>query len=304
MTQPRAADTAYANALSLDQLRVLLAIVETGSFSAAARRLRRTQGAVSYHVAALESQLGVPVFDRSGRLPALTPAGSAVVAHARQVLASLDALRSVAWGMSTGLEARLSLAVNILHPQPQLARHLEAFAQAFPSVHVLLHTGILHAAGRAVREGHSQLGILSYVDLGPDLVVAPCDTVTLVPVVAPSHPLGQVAEPVDDETLQSHLHLVLVDDEPDRPDVVGFPSTRRWRVNDAALRLELLRAGIGWARMPRHMVEADLATGVLVPVRARRWQDRQTEVDLYVACVRGATLGPAGQWLWDRLSGR
>jgi DNA-binding MarR family transcriptional regulator len=70
------------DALTLDQMRIFAAVAETGSFSAAARRLGRVQSAVSQSIAGLEDQLGVALFDRSGKTPKLTPGGTAILARA------------------------------------------------------------------------------------------------------------------------------------------------------------------------------------------------------------------------------
>lgn len=56
--------------LTLDQLRVLVTIADTGSFSAASRELRRAQSAISQAVANLEGLQGVELFDRQGHAPA------------------------------------------------------------------------------------------------------------------------------------------------------------------------------------------------------------------------------------------
>ena len=61
--------------VTLDQLRVFLCVVDEGSFSKAAKRLRRVQSAVSYSIANLERLLAISLFDRSGRVPVLTEAG-------------------------------------------------------------------------------------------------------------------------------------------------------------------------------------------------------------------------------------
>ena len=74
--------------LTLDQLRVLTTIAETGSFSAAGRRLNRAQSAICQAVAMLEDVQGVTLFDRSGFRPVLTEVGRVLVAQARSVLAS------------------------------------------------------------------------------------------------------------------------------------------------------------------------------------------------------------------------
>jgi DNA-binding transcriptional LysR family regulator len=73
--------------VSLDQLRSFVVAVDEGSFSAAARKVRRAQSVVSELVSGLETQIGVALFDRSGRYPKLTPEGTALLADARGIIA-------------------------------------------------------------------------------------------------------------------------------------------------------------------------------------------------------------------------
>ena len=101
--------------LSLDQLRAFVAAVDEGSFSAAARRLGRAQSMVSDLIARLEAQLGLTLFDRSGRLPRLTAAGQAVLGDARDVLGQLHYMQARASGMATGLEAELSVVFDAMY---------------------------------------------------------------------------------------------------------------------------------------------------------------------------------------------
>jgi DNA-binding transcriptional LysR family regulator len=71
------------DSLTLDQIRIFLAVAETGSFSKAAKRLHRAQSAVTYGVQKLEAQFGIPLFDRAGYRPVLTEAGRALLPRAR-----------------------------------------------------------------------------------------------------------------------------------------------------------------------------------------------------------------------------
>ena len=112
------------DALTLDQLRVLVMVAEIGSFSAAARRLRRVQSAISKSVRTLEETLSIQVFDRAGKYPVLTPAGSALVDDARKLLRDADALKARARGMAEGLEPELAPAVDPLFPNDVLMRAL------------------------------------------------------------------------------------------------------------------------------------------------------------------------------------
>ena len=102
---------------TLDQLQIFLAVVEEGSFAAAGRRLNRAVSVISYGVSNLEAQLGLTLFTREGtKRPVLTPEGEAILADARVVAAGLDGLRARARGLLEGLEAEVSLAVDVMLP--------------------------------------------------------------------------------------------------------------------------------------------------------------------------------------------
>src|SRR3982074_2878625 len=102
--------------VSLNQLRSFIAAVDEGSFSAAARKLRRAQSGVSELVSGLEDQIGVPLFDRSGRYPRLTSEGAVLLAGARGVVSSVDFMKARAKGMASGLEPELSVVVDVFFP--------------------------------------------------------------------------------------------------------------------------------------------------------------------------------------------
>src|ERR1700704_6574764 len=106
--------------ITLDQLRAFVGVVEQGSFSAAARKLKRVQSAISTAMANLENQLGVPIWDRSTKIAKLTDQGQAVLTAARRVLLEVDALKRVTAGMVLGLEASVSLCIDALFPPAAL----------------------------------------------------------------------------------------------------------------------------------------------------------------------------------------
>src|SRR5260370_27694442 len=96
------------DAVYLDQLRTFIAAVDEGSFSAASRKLLRAQSVVSETISKLEEQIGVQLFDRTGRYPKLTSAGAAVLGDARRIIAAGDQLKARAKGPSAGLGPELS----------------------------------------------------------------------------------------------------------------------------------------------------------------------------------------------------
>src|SRR5690349_13121496 len=93
--------------VTIEQLRTLLAVVEAGSFSGAARKLGRVQAAVSQSMDRLEAQLGLRLFDRSGRVPRLTQHGEAVALAARRVEGEVEALDELVASLKRGEERSL-----------------------------------------------------------------------------------------------------------------------------------------------------------------------------------------------------
>src|SRR5258705_9420408 len=104
------------DAVTLDQLRTFIAVVDQGSFSAAGRKLRRAQSVVSQTLANLEAQVGVKLFDRSAYYPRLTEEGRSLLATARSVADNVDEFKAPAPAMHGGLEPELSLPMGVMYP--------------------------------------------------------------------------------------------------------------------------------------------------------------------------------------------
>src|SRR5260221_508015 len=138
------------DALSLDQLRVFIAAAETGSFSAAGRKLRRAQSLVSQTVANLEGQLKVKLFDRSAKYPVLTGEGEALVVEAKAVIDRMDGFKARARTMAEGLEPELSAVVDVLYPMAPPTRAVSFFTQTYPPTPLRLYAQALGAVVHAV----------------------------------------------------------------------------------------------------------------------------------------------------------
>src|SRR5439155_9650536 len=115
--------------VSLDQLRTFVAAADAGSFSAAARKLNRVQSAVSGWVSGLEAQIGVTLFDRTGRYPKLTREGGLLLADARNVVANVDLMKARARLMASGIEPELSVVADVFLPKRAITDAAKAFAK-------------------------------------------------------------------------------------------------------------------------------------------------------------------------------
>ena len=282
---------------SLEQLSIFATVADTGSFSAAARRLGRAQSVVSYGIAQLEAQLGLALFDRSGRLPALTEAGRALLGDARRAGGAVDSLRARAAGLQAGLEAALSLGVDVMLPQRVLVSVLEAFAAAFPTVALRLCIEALGGVPALVDAGVCALGLGTELpNLPASLRLRPVGSVRLIPVAAPGHPL---AATVGAEAVRDATQIVLTDrTELTAGRDIAVLSPKTWRIGDLGAKHALLRAGLGWGNMPEGLVTEDLATGRLV--RLTLTEGRAHDYPLALIEKRDQLLGPAGRWLAER----
>lgn len=289
---------------TLDQLRLFLAVVDEGSFNAAARKLGRAISVVSYGIVTLETQLGVTLFDREGsKKPVLTPAGKAMLAQARAVADDIDALIAGVRNFNQGLEAELGLAIDVMFPTHLVAQVLREFQQIFPTVQLRLNVEALGAIAALVLDGSAELGIS-----GPELVAIPelerevIGQVDLIPVAAPDHALARMSVIPPGEA-RKHRQLVLTDRSrlTEGRDFSVFAAST-WRLGDLGSRHALLREGIGWGNMPRHLVETDLASGRLVQLALPEAPGMPYR--FHALWRRDCPIGPARAWVLDALRSR
>lgn len=286
--------------VSLDQIRTFIAAADSGSFSAAARRLGRAQSVVSQTLANLEAQLGVRLFERSARYPVLTEQGRALLADARAVAGSVDLLKARARGLAGGLEPELRIAVDALFPTGALTCAVVAFREAFPNTPLRISVESLGAVLEPVLDGSCAFGITGGWSL-PELSSERLLAIRYQMVAAPNHPLAAHPAPIPTSALAKHVQLVLTDrSRLTQGKEFGVFSSTPWRLSDLGAKHAFLRAGLGWGGMPLHVVEADLAEGLLVPLIL---EDMETDraMAMLANYRTDAPPGPAGRWLVERL---
>lgn len=289
--------------ISLDQLRTFIAAVDEGSFSAAARKLNRVQSAVSGWVGGLEDQLDLVLFDRTGRFPKLTPEGVLLLADARNIVAGVDTLKARARLMTSGVEAELSVVVDVFFPTAVVSAVAKAFAERFPLTPLRLFVEGLGAAYQPVLDGRCSLGILPPLPQSfPSLVSERIGELPLVAVAAACHPLASVGHRIPRRELAKHVQLVLTD----RSDLTagrdfGVASASTWRLADLSTKYAFLKDCVGWGGMPLHMVEKDIAAGTLVVLDVDDMPPSGWMLTMSVYHQPSQPPGPAGKWFVDHL---
>jgi DNA-binding transcriptional LysR family regulator len=289
--------------VSFDQLRMFVAAADEGSFSAAARRVQRTQSAVSEAILNLEAQLGVALFDRSGRYPKLTNEGVILLADARAVITDVDAMKARAKGIAGGLEAELAAVVDVFLPIEAVAEFAREFRVQFPATPLRLYVEALGGAVQPVIDGRVSLGIVGSLPTLPQgLVQERVSEVAFMMVAAASHPLASNRGTIPKAELARHVQLVLTDRSTlseGREFGVMSPST--WRLADLFAKHAFLVAGLGWGGMPLQTVAKDIAEGRLVELLVEDVPPGGLSLPMFAIYRIADPPGPAGRWMIDRL---
>lgn len=182
--------------MELQQLRYVLTVAETNSFTRAAERCLVVQSALSHQIARLEKELGARLFERTSRRVRLTPAGAAFLPAARQCLDAAERAASEVAAAVGEVRGRLAVGLIPTVAAVDIPGALRDFRQRYPHVRVSLRVGASEDLVEQVRDGAIEVAFLGlpttdqphgveFRELGRD---------TLVAVVAPDHPLaGQSA---------------------------------------------------------------------------------------------------------------
>jgi DNA-binding transcriptional LysR family regulator len=141
-----------AGDVDIDLLRAFIAVAETGSFTAAAEVIARSQSAVSQKIIRLEEVLGMRVFERTSRALTLTPEGERLLVGARKMMVHFDNfVREIREPEGVNV-LRLGISENLV--PTQLPRLLSRFSKLYPDIQLELTTGLSndlladHEAGR------------------------------------------------------------------------------------------------------------------------------------------------------------
>lgn len=289
--------------VSLDQLRTFIAAVDEGSFSAAARKLLRAQSVISEAVGNLEEQIGVQLFDRTGRYPKLTPEGVVLLADARNIITGVDLLKARAKGMAVGLEPELSVVVDVFYPIDAITQVAREFRQQYPGVALRIYVEALGAAIQPVIDGRCSVGIIGSLPVVPRILAAErLSSITFLMVAAHDHPLASCKGKISKEVLSKHTQIVLTDrSELSAGREFGVMSPATWRLADLFAKHHFIRNGLGWGGMPLHAVREDLEEGRVKALSIEDVPPGGLDVPMSAVWQTKSPPGPAGRWFIERL---
>ncbi|CAG23297.1 LysR family transcriptional regulator [Photobacterium profundum] len=249
---------------SFEQLKIFVAVCECGSFSAAARQLKRAQSGVSQSVSNLEIALNQSLFDRSRNIPVLTAQGTALLPIAKSILHQQLHFDQKVASLDQQHEHELVLAVEESLVDAKLLEKLSELADQFPITNIEIVSASTFDVEKMVSEGTAQVGII-YAD---GKMQNEMDFFTLgynrfITVVSPSHPLSSLKS-VKDTDLRNYRQIVQRSSQGKELWFSYGISIKAWYASNHLMLLHLAQQGIGWAVIPESLAASAIREGKLV----------------------------------------
>ncbi len=284
--------------VTLEQWRTLQAVVDHGGFAQAAEALHRSQSSISYTVARMQDQLGVPLLRIDGRRAVLTDAGAVLLRRSRQLVNQASQLEDLAHHMEQGWEAEVRLVVDAAYPNARLIRALTAFMPQSRGCRVRLREEVLSGVEEVLQEGVADLAISGYGI--PGYLGTELSAIEFIAVAHPEHALLSMGRALSVQDLHGHMQVVIRDSGRQQPRDVGWlGAEQRWTVGSLATATSFVGSGLGFAWLPRHMIDRELREGTLAALPLEQGGSRHPTFYLY--SNKDKPLGPATQILVELL---
>ena len=283
---------------TLEQWRVLQAVIEHGSYAQAAEKLHRSQSSVSYALSRLQDSLGLELLTLEGRKARLTEAGRTLLDRSRELVDKAVKLEALAVSLRQGWEAEVRLAVEAAFPTDLLLRALARFAERAPNTRVQLREEVLSGADEACLNHTADLVIGSSIPAG--LLGDRLIEIELIAVAHPRHPLHQLGRVLTADDLMQAQQIAVRDSGKNNPRDGGWVgSPLRWTVTSMDTALRMVAAGLGFAWLPAHLIRDHLSDGRLLSLPLH--EGRVNRAGLFLVFSRPEQSGPATRLLAETL---
>ncbi|MCL1126553.1 LysR family transcriptional regulator [Shewanella surugensis] len=235
---------------TIEQLHAFLTTVETGSFSAAARRLGKVQSAISQHIMNMELEINHALFSREGRYPMLTAEGQALIPQAKAVIAQHQRLELQIQSLDCVENTKMTIAIDEGIPYTRLSHALHQIENHYPQLHIEILCASSKDIIELVIKKRASTGIIFNNVLYPEHVdFESLGSVLFDVFVSPEHPLAQSLSPHVD-ILKLHRQLVIGSKSAPHTNAL---SPDVWRADNYYMLLELTKSGLGWSFLPQHL---------------------------------------------------
>ena len=243
----------YRPKTTIEQWRILQAVVDHGGYAKAAAYLNKSQSSLNHAVAKLQTLLGIQLLEVRGRKAFLTEAGKVMLRRSRQLTDNVQNLEELAENIFQHWEPEITLVVDLAFDRTKLTPVLEDFLPESRGSRLNILDSVLTGTEEAITDQTADLVISGNVPKG--YLGEPIAELSFVAVSAPNHPIASLPNPIDPSALAKHLQLVIKDSGKLPKETSGWlKSENRWTVSQFDTAIDLLVQGIGFCWLPEHKV--------------------------------------------------
>lgn len=267
---------------TLEQWRILQAVVDFGGYAQAAEKLNKSQSSLNHAVAKLQHQLGIELLEVKGRKAYLTQQGEVLLRRSRHVTQAVNELEQLASNLEQGWEPTLTLAREIIYPMESLVCALNAFLPHSRGTRIIMLDSVITGTQELILQGKVDIAICAGVPPKGYLSEPLCEQ-ELYLVCHPSHPLADLGTIEDDKLLAQYLQLVIKDTGvQSNIDIGWLKAEQRWTVSNFHEAKVILNQGIGFCWIPSFLIQEELASGKLVRLHLDGSQKRRIMLSLVI----------------------
>lgn len=282
--------------MTYDQILTLDHIVKAGSFKAAAEAMHKSQPSLSVAIKKLEEELGFELFDRNEYRPKLSEKGKAFYQRSLTTLEGFHTLYSFGKELALGYESEIKISVDAVFPIGELREIFLGFFAPHITTTLSLSIDILEGSTEKVIEGQVDFAISSYFVESEELESIKLIDVFMTPCIA--------REALEKRSIEEAITLfpqIVVKSSTQKPSDVMlglYPKSKKWFTSDLSMKIELIKNGLGWGRVPCHLIESDILNGNLLEIKNVP-SIHQVNIPLFLLRNKKKLLGPNAKQLWN-----
>ncbi|KZM42053.1 transcriptional regulator [Marinomonas sp. SBI22] len=280
-------------------LYAFVAVVEQGSFRAAANFLHKTQSTISAAIVSLEQEFEVQLLSRDAYRPELTPEGKVFYQEARITLEKMQGLEALGHQLASGIGPNLALTLSASCVQLQGLVQLQMFVEKHPEMHLSMSTEHLSGVLESLQSGKADIAISPNYGLGQEFEFVEIAKLKLVTVAAPHYLENQTQRIIPQAELKNRPQVLIEDSGSLHPieRLNVIPNGQRWTVNDYMIKQRLIVSGLAWSRLPYHMVEKELKVGSVEMIEVEDFASNVV-LPIYLIRLKSNTSAIANSF-WD-----
>jgi len=283
---------------TLEQWQTLHYIDQAGSIQAAAQALNKSHTTLIYSVKKLEQQLGIELIAVQGRRAVLTEHGKTLLRRADSMLEQAHELEMISTQLSSGVESQITVSIDHLCNPNWLYQPMQRFLQDNSATSIQVIETSLSKTTEMVVSEQADIAIINL-----PITNYPAEafgTTTMVPVVASHHPLASKTSLclADFSTTCQIVVRDLGDSTSSKRDVGWLKSRQRITVDNFDHALRAIEQGVGYCRLPLHMVSERINPNIKV---VSIEQSERYQVALHLTLPKGAKTGPAATAFYQLL---